>query len=135
MKKAEDGQHCPWQIRHLDLEPNYRNFLSSDEFPLEGQCRPPPPPPRCAELKSKLKECLESQIVQSKLQAALRNDNVDTAAELFSETLVEACKKTGLKVQRNKTKAMSQNNWFDLESRTMSGPPYQALLFLPSMCR
>ena len=32
-------------------------------------------------LKSKLKECLESQIVQSKLQAALRNDNVDTAAE------------------------------------------------------
>ena len=38
-------------------------------------------------LKSKIKECLESQIVQSKLQAALRNDNVDTAAELFSETL------------------------------------------------
>ena len=26
------------------------------------------------------------QIVQSKLQAALRNDNVDTAAKLFSET-------------------------------------------------
>ena len=49
-------------------------------------------------LKSKLKECLESQIVQSKLQAALRNDNVDTAAELFSETLVEACKKAGLRV-------------------------------------
>ena len=38
MKKAEDGQHCPRQIRHLDLEPNYLNFLSSDEFPLEGQC-------------------------------------------------------------------------------------------------
>ena len=69
-------------------------------------------------LKSKIKECLESQIVQSKLQAALRNDNVDTAAELFSETLVEACKKAGLKVQRNKTKAMSQNNWFDLECET-----------------
>ena len=47
-------------------------------------------------LKSKLKECLESQMVQSKLQAALRNDNVDTAAELFSETLVEACKKSRL---------------------------------------
>ena len=62
-------------------------------------------------LKSKLKECLESQIVQSKLQVALRNDNVNTstAAELFSETLVEACKKAGLRVQRNKTKAMSQN--------------------------
>ena len=35
-------------------------------------------------------------MVQSKLQAALRNDNVDTAAELFSETLVEACKKSRL---------------------------------------
>ena len=70
-------------------------------------------------LKSKLKECLESQIVQSKLQAALlRNDNVDTAAEFFSETLVEACKKAGLRVRRNKTKAMSQNNWFDLECET-----------------
>ena len=69
-------------------------------------------------LKSKLKECLESQIVQSKLQAALRNDNVDTAAESFSEPLVEACKKTGLRVQRNKTKAMSQNNRFDLECET-----------------
>ena len=69
-------------------------------------------------LKNKLKECLESQIVQSNLQAALKNDNVDTAAELFSETLVEACKKAGLKVQRNKTKAMSQNNWFDLECET-----------------
>ena len=66
-------------------------------------------------LKNKLKECLESQIVEFKLQVALRNDNVDTAAELFSETLVEACKKAGLKVQRNKAKAMSQNNWFDLE--------------------
>ena len=49
-------------------------------------------------LKSKLKDCLESQIVQSKLQAALlRNDNVDTAAEFFNETLVEACKKAGLR--------------------------------------
>ena len=49
-------------------------------------------------LKSKLKECLESQIVQAKLQAALlRNDNVDTAAEFFNETLVEACKKAGLR--------------------------------------
>ena len=63
-------------------------------------------------LKSKLKECLVSQIVQSKLQVALRNDNVDTAAELFSEN------KAGLRVQRNKTKAMSQNNWFDLECET-----------------
>ena len=57
-------------------------------------------------LKNKLKECLVSQIVQSKLQAVLRNDNVDTAAESFSETLVEVCKKAGFKVQRNKTKAM-----------------------------
>ena len=71
-----------------------------------------------AKLKNKLKECLESQIVQSKLQAALRNDIVDTAAELFSEPLVKACKKAGLKVQRNKTKPMSQNNWFDLECET-----------------
>ena len=69
-------------------------------------------------LKSKLKECLESQIVQSKRQAALRNDNIDTAAELCSETLVEACKKAGLRVQRNKTKAMPQNNRFDLECET-----------------
>ena len=69
-------------------------------------------------LKSNIKECLESQIVQSKLQAALRNDNVDTAAELFSKTLVEACKKAGLRIQCNKTKAMSQNNWFDLECET-----------------
>ena len=69
-------------------------------------------------LKSNIKECLESQIVQSKLQTALRNDNVDTAAELFSKTLVEACKKAGLRIQRNKTKAMSQNNWFDLECET-----------------
>ena len=68
--------------------------------------------------RSKLKEWLESQIVQSKLQAALRNDNVGTAAELFSITLVEAYKKAGLRVQRNKTKAMSQNNWFDLECET-----------------
>ena len=69
-------------------------------------------------LRSKLKEWLESQIFQSKLQAALKNDNVDTVAELFSITLVEACKKAGLRVQRNKTKAMSQNNWFDLECET-----------------
>ena len=34
------------------------------------------------------------------------------------ETLVEACKKAGLRVRRNKTKAMSQNNWFDLECET-----------------
>ena len=34
-------------------------------------------------LKNKLKECLESQIVQSKLQASLRNDNDDTAAEFI----------------------------------------------------
>ena len=38
---AEDGLNCPLQVRHLDLEPNYLNFLSSDEFPLEGQSRPP----------------------------------------------------------------------------------------------
>ena len=70
-------------------------------------------------LKSKLKECLDSQIVQSKLQAAFKHDHdVDIAAKLFSETLVEACKKAGLRVQRNKTKAMSQNNWFDLECET-----------------
>ena len=42
---AEDGLNCPLQVRHLDLEPNYLNFLSSDKFPLEGQSRPPPPPP------------------------------------------------------------------------------------------
>ena len=48
----------------------------------------------------------------------LKVPNVHTAAEVFSETLVEACKKAGLKVQRNKTKAMSQNNCFDLECET-----------------
>ena len=56
---------------------NIRNCLP---LPLLTLPAPNPPPPG-------------EGTTQSKLQAALRNDNVDTAAELFSETLVEACKK------------------------------------------
>ena len=65
-------------------------------------------------MKNNLKECLESQIVQSKLQETI----MLTLRLNYLVKLVEACKKAGLKVQRNKTKAMSQNNWFDLECET-----------------
>ena len=65
-------------------------------------------------LKNNLKECLESQIVQSKLQAPQETIRLNYLVKLWWKDV----KKAGLKVQRNKTKAMSQNNWFDLECET-----------------
>ena len=55
--------------------------------------------------KDRLKDGLKSQTVQSRLEAAVKHDSIDTASELISETLVEACKEAGLKA-RNSTKYM-----------------------------
>ena len=33
---AEDGLNCPLQVRHLDLEPNYLNFLFIGRVPSGG---------------------------------------------------------------------------------------------------
>ena len=41
---------------------------------------------------------LISETVQSRLLAAVKRDSIDTASELLSETLVEACKEAGLNV-------------------------------------
>ena len=65
--------------------------------------------------KERLKYGLRSQIVQSRLEAAVKHDSIDTASELLSETLVEACKEAGLKVRGSKIKCKSQNKWFDQE--------------------
>ena len=55
---------------------------------------------------------LKSQTVQSRLEAAVKQDSIDTASKLISETLVEACKEAGLK---------SQNKCFDQECETEKG--------------
>ena len=68
--------------------------------------------------KDRLKDGLKSQTVQSRLKAAATHDNIDTASELISETLVEACKEAGLKARGSKTKCKSQNKWFDQECET-----------------
>ena len=65
--------------------------------------------------KDRLKDGLKSQTVQSRLEAAVKHDSIDTASELSSETLVEACKEAGLKARGSKIKCKSQNKWFDLE--------------------
>ena len=49
--------------------------------------------------KERPKDGLKSQTVQSRLEAAVKHDSIDTASELLSETLVEACKEAGLKVR------------------------------------
>ena len=64
--------------------------------------------------KERLKDGLKSQTVQSRLEAAVKHDSIDTASELISETWVEACKEAGLKARGSKIKK-SQNKWFDLE--------------------
>ena len=68
--------------------------------------------------KDRLKDGLKSQTVQSRLEAAVKHDSIDTASELISETLVEACKEAGLKARGSKIKCKSQNKWFDLECET-----------------
>ena len=68
--------------------------------------------------KDRLKDGLKSQTVQSRLKAAVTHDNIDTASEIISETLVEACKEAGLKARGSKTKCKSQNKWFDQECET-----------------
>ena len=64
--------------------------------------------------EDRLKDGLKSQTVQSRLEAAVKHDSIDTASELISETWVEACKEAGLKARGSKIKK-SQNKWFDLE--------------------
>ena len=59
--------------------------------------------------KDRLKDGLKSQTVQSRLEAAVKHDSIDTASELISETLVEACKEAGLKARGSKIKCKSQN--------------------------
>ena len=59
--------------------------------------------------KDRLKDGLKSQTVQSRLEAAVKHDSIDTASELISETLVEACKEAGLKAGSSKIKCKSQN--------------------------
>ena len=71
--------------------------------------------------KDRLKDGLKSQTVQSRLEAAVRHDSIDTASELISETLVEACKEAGLKARSSKLKCKSQNKWFDQECETEKG--------------
>ena len=68
--------------------------------------------------KERLKDGLRSQTVQSRLEAAVKHNSIDTASELLSETLVEACKEAGLKVRGCKIKCKSQNKWFDQECET-----------------
>ena len=68
--------------------------------------------------KNRDKDGLESQTVQPRLEAAVKHDSIDTASELLSETLVEACKETGLKVRGSKTKCKSKSKWFDQECKT-----------------
>ena len=65
--------------------------------------------------KDRLKDGLKSQTVQSRLEAAVKHDSIDTASELISETWVEACKEAGWKARGSKIKCKSQNKWFDLE--------------------
>ena len=65
--------------------------------------------------KDRLKDGLKSQTVQSRLEAAVKHESIDTASELISETWVEACKEAGLKARGSKIKCKSQNKWFDLE--------------------
>ena len=65
--------------------------------------------------KDRLKDGLKSQTVQSRLEAAVKHDSIDTASELIGETLVEACKETRLKARGSEIKCKSQNKWFDLE--------------------
>ena len=68
--------------------------------------------------KDRLKDGLKSQTVQSRLEAAVKHDSIDTVSELLSETLVEACKEAGLKARSGKIKCKSQNKWFDKECET-----------------
>ena len=68
--------------------------------------------------KDRLKDGLKSQTVQSRLEAAVKHDSIDTASALISETLVEACKEAGLKARGNKIKCKSQSKWFDQECET-----------------
>ena len=68
--------------------------------------------------KERLKNGLRSQTVQSRLEAAVKHNSIDTASELLSETLVEACKEAGWKVRGSKIPCKSQNKWFDQECET-----------------
>ena len=68
--------------------------------------------------KNRLKDGLKSQTVQSRLETAVKHDSIDTASELLSETLAEACREAGLKVRGDKIKCKSQKKWFDQECKT-----------------
>ena len=68
--------------------------------------------------KDRLKDGLKSQTVQSRLEAAVKHDSIDTASELISETWVEACKEAGWKARGSKIKCKSQIKWFDQECET-----------------
>ena len=68
--------------------------------------------------KDRLKDGRKSQTVQSRLDAAVKHYSIDTASELISENLVEACKEAGLKARGSKIKYKSQKTWFDLECET-----------------
>ena len=47
----------------------------------------------------------KSKTVESRLEAAVKHDSIDTASEIISETLVEACKQAGLKARGGKIKS------------------------------
>ena len=55
--------------------------------------------------KNRLKDGFKSKTVESRLEAAVKHDSIDTASEIISETLVEACKQAGLKARGGKIKS------------------------------
>ena len=61
--------------------------------------------------------CAQSQEFQSKLKEASLHDNVNTATELVSQTLVAACKTAGLKFQKQKSSYKQRKTWFDQERK------------------
>ena len=50
--------------------------------------------------------------------AAVKHDNINSASEVRSESLMEACKEAGLKARGSKIKWKSQIKWFDQECET-----------------
>ena len=60
--------------------------------------------------KDRLKDGLKSQTVESRLETAVKHGSIDVASELISETLVEACKETGLKARSSKIE-VAQNTF------------------------
>jgi len=68
-----------------------------------------------------LKHCIKSQTVQSRLEAAVKHDSIDTASGLMGNIFVEVCNEAGLKARSGKIKCKSQNKWFDQECEKEKG--------------